>query len=141
MFSSVAYEGLENFLKQDELTIFRPTKEQNSADSATFSLNSTNTNGYATAQSSPLLDSRIRVKPSPQQPRKGSSLIPRGEIPESAITNESTYEGVAAMSSFGRPLSRLSSTNTALLGGPPERKLSSFQSNGMISFFPFLSHF
>ncbi|XP_075258203.1 uncharacterized protein LOC142350290 isoform X4 [Convolutriloba macropyga] len=129
MFSSVAYEGLENFLKQDELTIFRPTKEQNSADSATFSLNSTNTNGYATAQSSPLLDSRIRVKPSPQQPRKGSSLIPRGEIPESAITNESTYEGVAAMSSFGRPLSRLSSTNTALLGGPPERKLSSFQSN------------
>ena len=140
MFSPVAYEGLENFLKEDELSIFRPSKEQNSADSAQFSLPST-TNGYSTAQSSPLLDSRIRVKPSPQQPRKGFSLAPvkGGGGEGNSGFHEPVYEGVTSMSSFGRPLSRMSTGTggTTLAPNTPERKMSSFQTNG-INVFPVL---
>ena len=132
MFSShVVYEGLDTFLKSGGsaggdknpgLSVFR---NGNNSDDSQSTLPAY---GYATANSSPVVETRVRSRSHANKQRKTGNGF-ASSVNEAALSGANdcpTYEGVSALSSFGRPLSKLSTnTNVTSLLNTPDHKISS----------------
>ena len=116
MFSSpVTYEGLDSFLKSDKTGVSTFRNGNSSDDSQPDPAY-----GYATANSSPILETRIRSR---SYPSKQRALVSK-DLPKDCPA----YEGVSALSSFGRPLSKLSNnTNVTSLINTLDHKMHGYQ--------------